>query len=76
MITIKGENSHFVLLAIVAIVAVVGLTTVLKSDADVQPTVVLVPSDESFFEEVSLGAEDFTGDMVKSNGTRYYRRRG
>ena len=53
-----------------------GLTTVLKSDADVQPTVVLVPSDESFFEEVSLGAEDFTGDMVKSNGTRYYRRRG
>ena len=73
MITIKGENSHFVLLAIVA---VVGLTTVLKSDAQTQPTVVLVPSDESIFEEISLDAEDFTGDMVNINGTRYYRRRG
>ncbi len=53
-----------------------GLTTVLKSDAQTQPTVVLVPSDESIFEEISLDAEDFTGDMVNINGTRYYRRRG
>jgi len=61
---------------LLAIVAVVGLTTVLKSDAQTQPTVVLVPSDESIFEEISLDAEDFTGDMVNINGTRYYRRRG
>lgn len=80
VITIKGENSHYFLFAIVAIVAVVGLVTILKP-SNVQPSVLVLPAEDSiYFEEIEdvFGDEGFTGDIVRSNGTssgrRYYRR--
>ena len=69
MIIIKGENSHYFLFAIVAIVAVVGLVTILKP-SNTQPSVLVVPVEDAvYFEDVDglFDSEDFTGDVTRSN---------
>ena len=67
MITIGEEKLHLALIAVVAIVAIAGLSVMYKSaDVQTQPSVVIVPADSEISDLDGLESEDLVGDFRRS----------